>query len=76
MPDSKSLERIRKGAYIVLRSGGEKPVSGEGYVGEVFEDRFEFRQLLNAFRHFSNYGDPPEFEEHVVYFKDVTSATR
>lgn len=76
MLDKNHLEKIRKDAYIVLQVGGEKPFRGEGYVGEVFEDRFEFRHLLNAFRHFSNYGDPPEFEEHIVYFKDVKSVSR
>lgn len=40
-----------------------------GYVGQVFEDAFEFKRVANSNEYYRNESvDPPETESHIVRF--------
>lgn len=42
-----------------------------GYAGAVFDDSFEFKEVLNKTEHFSNISDPPELKGHIIKYTDV-----
>lgn len=65
-------QRLRKGEAVRLTSKGPVIFQKEtGYCGEVFEDRFEFKEVLNGYEHFSNISDHAQTKTHVIRFEDV-----
>ncbi len=56
---------------LIRLSCSSRAAQGQGYVGELFDDHFEFFVVTNTYEHFSNISAPPELVRHVVHFADV-----
>lgn len=70
MTADEARAKIRSGKLVTVTCTRESP-QGQGYVGDVFDDRFELHVVTNAQAHFSNLSAPPETVSHIVYFKDI-----
>ncbi|HEX2730304.1 MAG TPA: hypothetical protein VHM70_01815 [Polyangiaceae bacterium] len=70
MSPSDFRQKVRPGDYVEVLCSG--PGRGyKGYVGDVFEDRFELLIVTNAFEHFSNLSAEAKTLTRLFYFKDV-----
>lgn len=60
-------------AHVEMHCRGPVSFLNEsGYVGQVFEDAFEFKRVTNANAYYRNESvGPPETESHRVKFEDI-----
>jgi hypothetical protein len=59
--------------HVEMKCRGPRSFLNEsGYVGEVFDDAFEFKRVTNANEYYRNENvGPPETERHRVRFEDI-----
>lgn len=70
MTSEEILAKLKRNDYIRLSTSRHTP-GGDGYVGDIFEDRFEFLVVTNKYEHFSNISAPAETIPYIIPFKDI-----
>lgn len=75
--ENPKAELLRKAllpeAHVEMHCRGPMSFLNEsGYVGQVFDDAFEFKRVTNSNEYYRNEsGGPPKTETHIVRFEDI-----
>lgn len=70
MTPEEARSKLKTNDYIRLSTARHTP-GGNGYVGEVFENSFEFLVVTNPSEHFGNLSAPARTVTHVIPFEAI-----
>jgi hypothetical protein len=76
LPIDQIKKLLTENSSVTLTCSGPSPFENEiGYIGQVFEDSFEFLQVTNKYEHFSNISAEPKLRANVIEFAHVIQLT-